>query len=68
MNLLSLTSTKIESINTVYNTAFGESTTLIQLANYIKAFLSDYDAMIRDVEIKYAPVRKRDYTTLPCIY
>ncbi len=48
------------SINTVYNVAFGERTTLNELIHYLKSFLSPYDPMINDVVINYGPERKGD--------
>lgn len=53
MNLLALTTSNAEAINNVYNTAFGEATTLNQLINYIKYFLSEFDPQINEIEIKY---------------
>lgn len=60
MNLLALTTQNPEAINTVYNTAFGERTTLNQLLNYLKEFLSTYDPEIANVEIIYGPNRLGD--------
>ena len=51
MNLLSLSTNNPEAINKVYNTAYGESTTLNQLVTYIKYFLSEFDPQIDDIEI-----------------
>lgn len=60
MNLLSLSTTNNNAVNTIYNTAFGESTTLNQLVMYIREFLAEYDPLIRNIEIKFAQVRKGD--------
>jgi len=60
MNLLALTSEKTESLNEVYNTAFGERTTLNDLVKYLKQYLSDFDPKIADVEIIYGDYRKGD--------
>lgn len=60
MNLLALTTSNLEAMNTVYNTAFGESTTLNQLINYIKYFLSEFDPQINEIEIKYSKNRIGD--------
>ena len=60
MNLLSMKTSNPEAINTVYNTAFGESTTLNQLIGYIKYFLSQYDPQLNDIEIRNCPVRVGD--------
>ncbi len=60
MNLLALTSENVESLNQVYNTAFGERTTLNDLVHYLKEYLSDFDSAIADVEIIYGDYRKGD--------
>lgn len=60
MNLLALTSDNPESLNQVYNTAFGERTTLNDLVKYLKEYLSDFDPKIADVEIIYGDYRKGD--------
>lgn len=60
MNKLALFASNKEAVNTVYNTAYGERTTLNQLINYLKEFLSCYDDKIREVEIQYGPNRAGD--------
>lgn len=60
MNLLALTSDHPESLNQIYNTAFGERTTLNDLVKYLKEYLSDFDPKIADVEIIYGDYRKGD--------
>lgn len=60
MNLLALTSDNEESLNQVYNTAFGERTTLNDLVKYLKQYLSDFDSKIADVEVIYGDYRKGD--------
>jgi UDP-N-acetylglucosamine/UDP-N-acetylgalactosamine 4-epimerase len=60
MNLLALTTDKPEAVNTVYNTAFGDRTTLNQLVGYLKEFLSQYDPEITKIEIKHGPNRAGD--------
>ena len=60
MNLLALTSENPESQNQVYNTAFGERTTLNDLVKNLKEYLSDFDPKIADVEIIYGDYRKGD--------
>jgi len=49
MNILALETTNPEAINQVYNTAFGERTTLNQLVSYLKEFLSEFDEEIRNI-------------------
>jgi len=60
MNLLALTTTNPEAVNQVYNTAYGERTTLNQLAEYLKKFLAEQDAGIREVPIIHGPNRLGD--------
>jgi len=60
MNLLALNTQNPEAINTVYNTAFGERTTLNQLVEYLKEYLSEYDPKIADIEIIHGPNRLGD--------
>lgn len=59
-NFLAATVNDKDAINTVYNVAFGERTTLNELIDYLKTYLSSYDASIKDVEINYGPERKGD--------
>lgn len=49
-----------KTVNQIYNTAFGERTTLNQLVNYLKEFLSEFDAEIANVEVLYGPNRTGD--------
>lgn len=60
MNLLAMTVNNPDAVNQVYNTAFGERTTLNQLINYLKEFLSELDPEIAKVEIQYGPNRVGD--------
>jgi len=60
MNLLSLAIMRKDAINTVYNVAYGESTTLSQLVNFMKEYLLTYDPQIKNIEVKYAPTRIGD--------
>ena len=52
--------TNPEAINTVYNTAYGERTTLNQLVGYLKEYLSELDPAIAQVEILHGPNRAGD--------
>ncbi|WP_312185350.1 SDR family oxidoreductase [Sphingobacterium sp.] len=49
-----------DAVNTVYNTAVGDRTTLNQLVGYLKEFLTEYDAEIAQVEIIHGPNRQGD--------
>ena len=60
MNLLAITSDNKEAYNQVYNTAFGERTTLNDLVKYLKEYLSEFDPKIADVDIIYGDYRKGD--------
>ena len=60
MNELAMTTTNSEAINTVYNTAFGDRTTLTQLTHFLKEYLTTFDAKIADVEVLHGPNRAGD--------
>lgn len=68
MNLLALTATNPEAVDQIYNTAFGERTTLNQLIGYLKEFLSEFDPLIANVEILHGPNRIGDIPhSLACV-
>ncbi len=48
------------ALNQVYNVAFGERTTLNELIDYLKEYLSAYDKSIANIEINYGSVRAGD--------
>ncbi|MFZ3575926.1 SDR family oxidoreductase [Tenacibaculum finnmarkense] len=48
------------AINTVYNTAVGDRTTIKEMAGLLKEYLSEFDAKIGDVEITHGPNRLGD--------
>lgn len=60
MNELAMLTENPEAINTVYNTAVGDRTTLNQLTQYLKEFLAEFDSKIAKVEVKYGPNRVGD--------
>lgn len=60
MNERAMNTNNPEAINTVYNTAVGDRTTLNQLVGYLKEFLTEYDAEIAKVEIVHGPNRQGD--------
>lgn len=60
MNELAMTTENTEAVNTVYNTAFGDRTTLNDLVGYLKEFLSEYDSEIAKVEVIHGPNRIGD--------
>jgi UDP-N-acetylglucosamine 4-epimerase len=59
-NELAATIDSPEAINTVYNVAYGERTSLNQLVEYLKELLSVYDVEIANVKVEYGPERKGD--------
>jgi UDP-N-acetylglucosamine 4-epimerase len=60
MNYLAVTTTNIDAVNTVYNTAVGDRTTLNELMDHLKEFLGEFDDAILQVPIKYGPNRAGD--------
>lgn len=60
MNECALTTTNANAVNQVYNTAFGERTTLNQLFSLLKENLSAFDPFITSIEAVYGPNRAGD--------
>jgi len=60
MNLLALQTQNSEALNQIFNTACSEQTTLNQLVDYLKEFLSEYDTEIKKVEVIHGPNRLGD--------
>jgi UDP-N-acetylglucosamine 4-epimerase len=60
MNMLAMSIENREAVNQVYNTAYGEQTTLNQLVTYLKECLKEYDSKIADIEIIHGPNRTGD--------
>jgi UDP-N-acetylglucosamine 4-epimerase len=60
MNELAMLTQNPEAVNTVYNTAVGDRTTLNDLVKYLKEYLSAYDPAIADVPVLHGPQRKGD--------
>ncbi len=68
MNMLALGTTDPAAENQVYNTAFGERTTLNQLVACLKEFLSEFDPKIAEVPVIHGPTRVGDIPhSLACI-
>jgi UDP-N-acetylglucosamine 4-epimerase len=59
-NMLAVFTENKDAINTVYNVAFGEQTSLNQLIQILKKNLSVSDPHINEVNAIYGPVRKGD--------
>ncbi len=60
MNILALTTNNQKALNQVYNTAYGERTTLNELTNLLKTYLSEFDSEIKTIEIKHQNNRLGD--------
>lgn len=60
MNELAMLTENPLAINTVYNTAVGDRTTLNELVGYLKEFLSKKDTAIAKVDVIHGPNRKGD--------
>jgi len=60
MNELAITTQNPEAVNTVYNTAYGDRTTLNNMVGLLQKYLSKYDPKIADVKIIYGPNRAGD--------
>ncbi|MFV0157762.1 SDR family oxidoreductase [Empedobacter falsenii] len=60
MNELAMLTENPEAVNTVYNTAVGDRTTLNDLVNYLREYLSEYDAEIATIEAVHGPNRVGD--------
>lgn len=60
MNELAMLTQNPEAINTVYNTAVGDRTTLNELVNFLKEYLSRYDGEIANIKVNHGPSRLGD--------
>jgi len=60
MNERAMLTESTNAINTIYNTAVGDRTTLNQLVDYLREYLSEFDSEIAKVEIVYGPNRQGD--------
>ncbi|GKI23863.1 epimerase [Odoribacter laneus] len=68
MNMLSLSTENQAAVNQIYNTAYGERTTLNQLVGYLQEYLSEFDPKIKNVEVLHGPNRTGDIPhSLACI-
>jgi UDP-N-acetylglucosamine 4-epimerase len=68
MNIRAMTTTNPDAVNQIYNTAFGERTTLNQLVSHLREFLGAKDPAIRDIEPTHGPNRAGDIPhSLACI-
>jgi len=60
MNELAMTTQNPKALNTVYNTAFGDRTTLNDLIHHLKKYLSEFDPEIAAVDVIHGPNRMGD--------
>lgn len=60
MNDLALKTENKQALNTVFNTACGENTSLIELFEIIKSKLSVWDSSIKDLELRFEKERRGD--------
>jgi len=60
MNHLAATTQNKFAIGEVFNTAVGDSITLLELTQLLKKYLAKYDAKVVDVEIIHGPNRQGD--------
>jgi UDP-N-acetylglucosamine 4-epimerase len=60
MNELAMLTQNPEAINTVYNTAFGDRTTLNEMVASLKEYLSQFDSEISNVKVIHGPNRAGD--------
>jgi UDP-N-acetylglucosamine 4-epimerase len=60
MNELAMLTENPEAVNTVYNTAYGDRTTLTQLVQLLKTNLAQFNPKIADVEVLHGPNRAGD--------
>lgn len=60
MNERAMLTDNSEAINTVYNTAVGDRTTLNDLVGYLKEYLSEFDKEIANIDVIYGPNRIGD--------
>ena len=62
MNERAMLTTNPKAVNTVYNTAVGDRTTLNDLVKHLKEYLSKYDAEIVEVEVVHASEQAGRYS------
>lgn len=68
MNMRAMTTTNPDAVNQIYNTAYGERTTLNQLVGYLREFLGEKDEAIKAIEPTHGPNRAGDIPhSLACI-
>jgi UDP-N-acetylglucosamine 4-epimerase len=59
-NILAVFVSNPDAVNTVYNVAYGEQSSLNQLVQLLKKYLSVSDPSIEGIKVKYGPNREGD--------
>ncbi|MDE3743509.1 SDR family oxidoreductase [Maribacter polysaccharolyticus] len=59
-NIRAINTKNKNAVNTIYNVAFGERTTLEELTFLLRDFLGNFDPKIKDIEVLYGPKRTGD--------
>jgi UDP-N-acetylglucosamine 4-epimerase len=59
-NIRAMTTTNTQALNTVYNVAYGQRTSLNELANLIKKYLAELNPNIEFQQVKYCEERSGD--------
>ncbi|GAA4087030.1 SDR family oxidoreductase [Mucilaginibacter panaciglaebae] len=68
MNIKAMFTQNRQALNQVYNTAYGEQTSLNELISYLIEYLKEADPYITPISIKYGPSRIGDVKhSLACI-
>lgn len=60
MNMLAMTTDNPEAVNQIYNTAYGERTTINDLVRYLKEYLGAHDEEILKIDPIHGPNRAGD--------
>jgi UDP-N-acetylglucosamine/UDP-N-acetylgalactosamine 4-epimerase len=60
MNRLAMETTNSQALNTIFNTAYGQRTTINLLVEYLKNLLTEYDPEIAKVPVQFGPARIGD--------
>jgi UDP-N-acetylglucosamine/UDP-N-acetylgalactosamine 4-epimerase len=60
MNELAMTTSNLEAINQVYNTAVGDRISILEMAEFIREGLAEFNPSIREIEIIKGPNRAGD--------
>lgn len=60
MNVRAILANTQEAVNTVYNTACGNRTSLNELVSYLKEFLGAFDSEIKNIEVVHGEKRLGD--------